>query len=180
MVTSTGTDRKVFSDPLEELVWIRSKVLWVSSWLGARLFYTCKIVMDVFKVWLKFFAPCSLLKFKAAISELGSIFCVMQGDFTGAWENCLAASQNHQLRSLDLHSEVTEHTERGRIMELKGLRHRQAEFINAVKETEKSQEAGSWNKTSLSYVLIWLQRIKDWSLCSNSEIVDELCEHQKI
>lgn len=36
-----------------------------------------------------------------------------------------------------MHSEVTEHTARGRIMELKGLRSRKIESISAVKKTEK-------------------------------------------
>lgn len=117
------------------------------------------------EVFFSVFTSCSFLKFKVAVSELRSILCVMWEDCKRSLRKLLTASQNHQLKSLDLHSEVTEHTARRKIMELKGLKHKQAEFISAVKETEKSQEAGIWNKTSLPYVLIWLQRIKGWSLC---------------
>lgn len=52
------------------------KVLWKYSNLN--------IFAEMYKsegVWFKFFAPCSFLRFKVAISALGSIFCVTQGDF---------------------------------------------------------------------------------------------------
>ena len=117
-------------------------------------------------VCFEFFAPWSFLKFKVSVSELGSIFCVTQGDFNRSLRRLFSSQPESSaevpwfaFRDYKAYSKREDY----------GIErfYTQADWVYKCCKGngEKSQEAGSWNKINLSYVLVRLQRIKGWSLC---------------